>query len=31
MEIRNPITGERIVFRRTATETNGEFLELDDF
>src|SRR3954469_18204764 len=30
-EIENPITGERIVFRRTAADTNGELLELDDF
>ncbi|TMK69759.1 MAG: cupin domain-containing protein [Actinobacteria bacterium] len=30
-EIENPITGERIVFRRTAADTDGELLELDDF
>src|SRR5215211_82349 len=30
-EIVNPVTGERIVFRRTAADTNGELLELDDF
>lgn len=30
-EIRNQVTGERIVFRRTAAETNGELLEFDDF
>ena len=30
-EIANPITGERIVFLRTATATSGELLELDDF
>ena len=30
-EIVNPATGERIVFLRTATETGGELLELDDF
>jgi len=30
MEIGNHVTGERIVFRRTATETNGELLEFDD-
>jgi mannose-6-phosphate isomerase-like protein (cupin superfamily) len=29
-EIENPITGERIVFRRTAADTDGELLELDD-
>jgi quercetin dioxygenase-like cupin family protein len=31
MEILNPVTGERIAFRRTAAETNGELLEFDDF
>jgi mannose-6-phosphate isomerase-like protein (cupin superfamily) len=30
-EIANPVTGERIVFLRTATDTGGELLELDDF
>ncbi len=30
-EIGNEVTGERIVFRRTAAETNGELLEFDDF
>lgn len=30
-EIENPATGERIVFRRTAEETGGELLEMDDF
>jgi quercetin dioxygenase-like cupin family protein len=30
-EIENPITGERIVFRRTAADSGGELLELDDF
>lgn len=30
-EIVNPVTEERIVFRRTAVETGGELLELDDF
>ena len=30
-EIENPVTGERIVFLRTAADTNGELLELDDF
>jgi mannose-6-phosphate isomerase-like protein (cupin superfamily) len=30
-EIENPITGERIVFRRTAADTAGELLEFDDF
>jgi quercetin dioxygenase-like cupin family protein len=29
--IENPVTGERIVFRRTASDTGGELLELDDF
>lgn len=29
-EIENPVTGERILFRRTAAETGGEVLELDD-
>jgi quercetin dioxygenase-like cupin family protein len=28
-QIENPITGERVVFRRTATETDGELLEFD--
>ena len=27
--IENPVTGERIVFRKTAADTNGEYLELD--
>jgi len=30
-EIVNAVTGERIVFRRTAADTAGELLELDDF
>jgi quercetin dioxygenase-like cupin family protein len=30
-EIENPATGERIVFRRTAQETGGALLEMDDF
>jgi quercetin dioxygenase-like cupin family protein len=30
-EIINAATGERIVFRRTAAETGGELLEMDDF
>jgi len=30
-EIVNRATGERIVFLRTAEETNGELLEMDDF
>lgn len=30
-EIENTVTGERIVFRRTAAQTNGELLELDSF
>ncbi len=30
-EIENAATGERIVFLRTAEETDGELLELDDF
>lgn len=30
-EIRNPITGERIVFRRRGADTDGELLELDDY
>lgn len=30
-EVENPVTGERIVFRRTAEDTNGELLELDDY
>jgi mannose-6-phosphate isomerase-like protein (cupin superfamily) len=29
-EIENPATGERIVFLRTAVETGGELLEMDD-
>lgn len=29
--ISNPQTGERITFRRTAADTNGEFLELAFF
>jgi len=27
--IENPISGERIVFRKTAADTNGEYLEID--
>jgi mannose-6-phosphate isomerase-like protein (cupin superfamily) len=30
-EIENPVTGERIAFRRTAAHTRGELLEFDDF
>lgn len=30
-ELVNPVTGERIVFRRTSAETAGELLEFDDF
>jgi mannose-6-phosphate isomerase-like protein (cupin superfamily) len=30
-EIENPATGERIVFLRTAEETDGALLEMDDF
>jgi quercetin dioxygenase-like cupin family protein len=30
-EIANPVTGERIVFIRTASDTGGELLELDNF
>lgn len=30
-EIFNPVTGERIVFLRTAADTGGELLEFDDF
>lgn len=30
-EITNPVTGERIAFLRTATDTGGELLEFDDF
>jgi mannose-6-phosphate isomerase-like protein (cupin superfamily) len=30
-ELVNPLTGERIVFRRTAAETAGRLLEMDDF
>lgn len=30
-EIKNAATGERIVFLRTADETDGELLEMDDF
>jgi quercetin dioxygenase-like cupin family protein len=30
-ELFNPITGERIVFRKTAAETGGTLLEMDDF
>ena len=29
--IENPVTGERIVFRKTASETNGELLQFDYF
>jgi mannose-6-phosphate isomerase-like protein (cupin superfamily) len=30
-ELFNPLTGERIVFRKTAAETDGALLEMDDF
>jgi hypothetical protein len=30
-ELFNPLTGERIVFRKTAAETGGVLLEMDDF
>lgn len=30
-EIFNPVTGDRIVFLRTAAETEGELVEFDDF
>jgi len=30
-ELVNPITGERIVFRKTAADTDGTLLEMDDF
>jgi quercetin dioxygenase-like cupin family protein len=30
-ELVNPITDERVVFRRTAMETDGRLLEMDDF
>jgi quercetin dioxygenase-like cupin family protein len=30
-DIENPVTGERIVFLRTAEETDGALLEMDDF
>lgn len=30
-EVENPATGERVVFLRTAAETDGELLEMDDF
>jgi quercetin dioxygenase-like cupin family protein len=30
-ELLNPLTGERIVFVRTAADTGGELLEMDDF
>ncbi|HEV3320737.1 MAG TPA: cupin domain-containing protein [Solirubrobacteraceae bacterium] len=30
-ELVNPITGERIVFRKTAADTGGKLLEMDDF
>ena len=30
-QIVNPVTGERIVFVRTAADTGGELLEFDDF
>jgi quercetin dioxygenase-like cupin family protein len=30
-ELLNPLTGERIVFRKTAAETDGRLLEMDDF
>lgn len=29
--IENPLTGEQIIFRRTAAETDGELLEMDDY
>ena len=30
-ELVNPVTGERIVFRKTAAETDGALLEMDDY
>lgn len=30
-QLLHPLTGERIVFRRTAAETEGRLLEMDDF
>ncbi len=30
-ELVNPVTGERIVFRKTAADTDGTLLEMDDF
>lgn len=30
-ELRNSASGERLVFRKTAAETNGTLLEMDDF
>ena len=30
-ELVNPITGERVVFLRTAADTDGRLLEMDDF
>jgi quercetin dioxygenase-like cupin family protein len=30
-ELVNPVTGERIVFRKTAAETGGTLLEMDDY
>lgn len=30
-QIENPLTGERIVFRRTAAQTEGKLLEMDAF
>src|SRR3712207_909537 len=27
--LENPVTGERITFRKTAAETNGEYVEID--
>jgi quercetin dioxygenase-like cupin family protein len=30
-ELVNPMTGERIVFRKIAAETGGQLLEMDDF
>ena len=30
-QLENPVTGERIVFRRTASDTDGQLLELDQF
>jgi quercetin dioxygenase-like cupin family protein len=30
-ELANPVSGERIVFLQTATDTGGDLLEMDDF